>query len=590
MKDINTLLSMIRKMYKILDKKQRKNFVITLLVILIGAGFELLGVTAIMPFIQAIISPQVFMENEYVSIILKVLGVDTARAALNTVGIMIIGVYFIKNIYLLLSSYIQVKYKNNLNQSLSVLMLRSYMERPYEFFVNTNSGDILRGMTTDVDGVCNVIELLFKFAAEGFVVFLIVGFIFAADVIMASGVMLVGLITMLIVILGVKRNMSRMGRINARANANNYKHAIQSVGGIKDIIVYDKKDYFTGEYEKSYNDKRVSTIHYQFVGAFPERIIEAFCISGIIITALYKLNGGVDTSTFVPVMGVFAVAAFRLLPSVSRITGYVANLIYYRPTLENAYENIIDSKQYMSGVNTINSGLLETPTSFKEVLSIDNIEWKYQNATKSVLKNLSMYIKEGESVGIIGESGSGKSTLSDILLRLYKPLSGRITMDGRDIFDIREEWSKMVGYVPQSVFLLDDTIKKNVAFGEKEINDDKVRDALTQAQLWDYVSNLPEGLDTIIGERGIKFSGGQRQRIAIARALYFNPQVLILDEATSALDNDTESAVMEAVEKLHGKMTMIIIAHRLTTISKCDRIYEISNGKAIEVGSIDNDN
>ena len=277
-------------------------------------------------------------------------------------------------------------------------------------------------------------------------------------------------------------------------------------------------------------------------------------------------------------------AAFRILPAISRITGYVNLLIFERPRLEGAYENIKTSRDYMKTLDNSNkSNEMGKDLLFERNLKVDNISWKYDEMTGDVLHNLSIEIRKGQSIGIIGESGSGKSTLSDILLGLYKPQCGNVTVDGYSIFDIPYAWSKMMGYVPQTVYLLDDTIRNNVAFGENDINDDDVWKALEKASLKKYVENLPDGLDTLVGEGGIKFSGGQRQRIAIARALFTKPSILILDEATSALDNETESAVMEAIESLQGTITMIIIAHRLSTIRNCDRIFEISEGRAIEV-------
>lgn len=584
MNDLKTLVLMLRHLNEILNAKQRKAFVATFCVILVGSTFELLGVTVMLPFIQVLLTPEVLMNKPIVRIILDLLNLTTADQALMLVGIGIILVYFIKNLFLLISSRVQIEYKCNLNKSLSVLMLKSYMDRPYEFFTNTNSGELLRGITSDVEGVCNVIELIFKFLSEALVVGLVAGYLIITDAIMAIGIMTIGIITMVIVVVGVKSNISRMGRIAERANADNYQNASQAIGGIKDIMTLGKRPYFLNKYEQSYDARRIATIHYQFVSAMPERIIEAFCISGIIATVLFKLRTGVNVEEFVPRMAVFAVAAFRLLPSISRITGYIATLIYYRPTLENAHENIVSAKECVSQAipsNRINR-IADTVNGLKDRVEIQNVSWKYSNAEKSVLQDLSLVINRGEAIGIVGESGAGKSTLSDILLQLYKPQTGSITVDGVDAKLLYDVWPAIIGYVPQSVFLLDATIRENVAFGEDRWDDDKVWDSLEKASLKEYVMSLPDGIDTMVGERGVKFSGGQRQRIAIARALYFDPSILVLDEATSALDNETESAVMEAVDSLHGKMTLVIIAHRLTTIRNCDRIYEIKNGKAYE--------
>lgn len=301
---------------------------------------------------------------------------------------------------------------------------------------------------------------------------------------------------------------------------------------------------------------------------------------------------GTDVAEFVPVLGTFAMAAFKMLPSIGKITSRMTGIIYARPYLDNLYINIREVEEYEKSYNEFikeyakeegvdkDSSCLE----FKHELSVRNVTWKYRNQGNNVLNQISLNIRKGESVAFIGASGAGKTTLADIILGLLKPQGGTVTVDGADIFAIPQTWARIVGYVPQMVFLKDDTIRNNVAFGirEEDIDDNTVWKALEEAQLREFVERLPNKLDTIVGERGIKFSGGQRQRVAIARALYHKPQILVLDEATAALDNDTEAAVIESIDTLQGSVTLIIVAHRLTTIRNCDTIYEIKDGRAIK--------
>lgn len=304
-----------------------------------------------------------------------------------------------------------------------------------------------------------------------------------------------------------------------------------------------------------------------------------------------RIARGTDMADFVPQLGIFAVAAFQILPSVANISACISGLVFYRPTLEEAYDNIAAARQY----DQINLELSDTdsamlsvknsiPVVFQDKIEIENIVWKYDNTDQNVLEGLSLEIYKGQSIAFIGSSGAGKTTLADIILGLLPPQEGTVKVDGKSIYTIPNEWSRMIGYVPQSVFLIDDTIRNNVAFGllPTEIDDERVWEALAQAQLAEFVQSLPKGIDTIVGERGVRFSGGQRQRVAIARALYYNPDILVLDEATSALDSETENAVMESIEELQGRKTLIIVAHRLTTIKSCDRIFEIVEGKAVE--------
>ena len=288
---------------------------------------------------------------------------------------------------------------------------------------------------------------------------------------------------------------------------------------------------------------------------------------------------------FVPKLGAFAMAAFKILPSIGKVSSRATTMAYSFPRLENVYHNVVEAKEYEKQrekyvkENIVNKNV-EVSTEFEQVLSINHVEWKYREQIKPVLENVTLEIRRGESIALIGESGSGKTTLSDIILGLLHPQKGSVYMDGIDVYGMPEEWAKVIGYVPQSVFLIDDTIRNNVAFGLKNVDDTDIWYALEQAQLKKFVESLPEGLDTMVGEQGIKFSGGQRQRVAIARALFSRPQILVLDEATAALDNETEAAVMEAIDALQGKMTLIIVAHRLSTIRNCDKIYEICNGRA----------
>lgn len=579
MEDLKTLGIMISQLKFILNKKQRKQMIGMLLIILVGALWEMLGVSIMLPFMQALTAPAELLNKWYIIPIAELLGIKDAKGILVLVCICIILVYLIKNIYLLLSTYLQIRYKTNVLKQLSVLMLRSYIHRPYSFFVNTNSGKIIRGVTNDVASVHDIIEIGFKMISEILVVAMIGAYVLYTDTMMALGFFIVGGLCLIIIVFGLKKRMSEMGNLNRDAIGENNKLALQTIEGIKDVLIFQKRESFLKKYERSYQKRCRASISYQLANSCPERIIETVSITGIIVIILSRLQAGVRAETFVPQLAVFAVAMFRMLPSISRVTGYINGLVYNRPALEAAYNNIKSVKEYSD--KEIKNTLLKGNYQFKECVTLDNVCWKYGDDGKTILNNLSMEIRKGESVGIIGESGSGKSTLSDILLGLYKPKNGTIKVDGTSIYENLKRWGEIIGYVPQTVFLLDDTIRNNIAFGEEESKDEDIWKALEMASLKEFVEKLPNKLETEIGERGVKFSGGQRQRIAIARALYFQPDILVLDEATSALDNETEKAVMESIDFLHGKMTLFIIAHRLTTIKKCDKIYEIKNGMAI---------
>ena len=312
----------------------------------------------------------------------------------------------------------------------------------------------------------------------------------------------------------------------------------------------------------------------------PKYMVEAVCMTGLLVAIAIKLNfGQKDMEAFIPQLATFAVAAFRLLPAVGRINEHVANILYAVPSVDLIYNDLKEIEDYKK------SKIQDETTEwhFKDALHVKKVTYAYPNSEVNVL-NEECIIPKGKTVALIGSSGAGKTTLADIILGLLSPQRGKILVDDIDVFKNLNLWHKNIGYIPQVIYLSDDTIRNNVAFGvhEDKIDDEAVKTALKKAQLWEFIDTLPDGLDTIVGDRGVRLSGGQRQRIGIARALYHDPEILVLDEATSALDNETETAVMEAIESLQGSKTMLIIAHRLTTIRNADIIYEVGEGKVVE--------
>ena len=567
----------------ILSHKQRVQMLGMFIIILIGSFLELLGVSAMMPFVQALLSPDELMQKSYIQFFMRIFGANDNRSLLLMVGIGIVVIYIVKNIYLAISSYLQVTYSHNTKRQLAVLMLKSFMDRPYSFFVENGSGVILRGVGDDMLGVYNIIFNLFKMGVEGFVVVVIAIYLIITDPILAAGVLIIGLLCMVVIVFGVKKMLTRMSIAFRDATKELGKYVMQINSGIKDIIVFNRRQMFIDGYNKEYENANIAGIKYEFSGLVPERIIEAGCISGMIIMVLVRLHMGVSAEEFIPKMAVFAMSAFRILPSISRLTGNIGALIYGRPMLEATYENYMIAQEHIKRQQQLVVHEEDTEDrTFDREIEIRDIDWQYPKGKSKVLEHFNLTIKKGEAIGIVGESGSGKSTLADILLRLYEPQNGEIIMDGIDVSSIPNTWTRVLAYVPQSVFLMDDSIRANVVFGAKCSGDDEVWEALRKASLDVFVKGLPDGLNTMVGERGVKFSGGQRQRIAIARALFVKPQVMILDEATSALDNETEEAVMEAIDSLAGTMTLIIIAHRVTTLRNCDKIYEIAGGVAVE--------
>lgn len=583
MSQIKSIQNVFRRLQYILTKKQKRTCFLLTIMIIIGSFLEMLGVSAILPFIEAILTPEAIREKWYVRPFVTVFKIEDIEQIIIIIGIIIIIVYFAKNIYLYSSLIVQTVVRSKIQKDLSTKMLRSYMERPYEYFTDINTSEIIRGIGVDVMGVYNLMDNLFRFIGELFTALLVGIFIIYTDVFMASCIILIAGICFLFITLGLKKKTQYYGERKKITDTIRGNWAYQTIMGFKEIKVTHSTDFFVRGYEAAYEEQRVAEVNNEKIANIPERMIESMCVATLIGVICIKIMMGANVVAFVPKLAVFAVAAFRLLPSVSRMTRYMNGIIFNNTFLSSVYTNFVEINNYNMQKDEAYSESEKGMDRFENQLQVQSVDWKYKNSEKFVLADLSLDIKKGESIALIGKSGAGKTTLADIILGLLQPKKGMVTMDGMDIYSHSESWSKIVGYVPQSVYLLDDTIRNNVAFGygTEDIDDQEIWKALEQAQLSEFVKTLPAGLDTQVGERGIRFSGGQRQRIAIARIFYSNPDIIVLDEATSALDNETEKAVMESIETLQGKKTLIIVAHRLTTVKNCDKIYEIMDGKAV---------
>lgn len=588
--NLKTMAQMLKQLNYILNKDQKKRAIWLLVVIVASAAFELLGVTAILPFVETAVSPDKVLQNKYVMKLAPVLGITNARELLQLMGIGLILVYIVKNVFLLYANYMQYDFATRIQKELSVQMLHSYMSRPYSFFLNINTSEILRGCSYNTDCVYNIIDYLSTIFSQVLTVAMIGFFLIYTDPVIAVSVLFLMLIVLLGIVLIFKPTIKKAGLRNQELIGLKNKILTQSVQGIKEIFVMQRKELFLNTYDKTSDQSRKVQRTYSVLSVSPDRIVEGFCVSGIIgIVCIRLINDSASMIDFIPKLAVFAMAAFKILPSVGKIANRMTGIIYSRPGLIDVYRNMVEANQYAEQMQQYivdRGGKIKQPENveFRDRLSINHVFWHYENQKELVLKDACLVIEKGESIALIGSSGAGKTTLSDIILGLLQPIKGTIEMDGIDVYTMPMQWARIVGYVPQTVYLIDDTVRNNIAFGisAEIIQDRDIWTALEKAQLKDFVARLPQGLDTIVGERGVRFSGGQRQRIAIARALYNKPEILVLDEATAALDNETETAVMESIDALQGQITMIIVAHRLTTIRNCDKIYEIKDGIAVE--------
>lgn len=578
MKSLLKVIEIVRKIYRLLDSKDRKKAIIILTDIIFVALLETVGVGLIVPLISVIATPESIMGNTWTATLMKMLHVSDWKNFLAVFGIILVLFYVLKNLMLIFSSYIQNKFRFGLQTKLSVKMLKAYLSHPYLFFVNTNSSEIMRGIGGDVGCVKDALEVIFNTLTQGLTIVFLAVFLIYTDAIMAIVFLIMSAICMFVLVYGLKGRVKTLGVEQRIAEASTTKYSRELLDGIKDIYASKKQDRFLETYKRAFSFKSKINVLYSTILDMPNRIIETSFIFGIVLIILVRSQTGMDMALFVTRLAAFALAGIKILPSMSTLSKAMTQLIFLKPGVDETYDNITKYGNLQSEIET--SGQVDIPF---EKLEISNIWWRYNEESEDIIKGVSLDIEAGDSIAFVGGSGAGKTTIVDLILGLYKPQSGSISVNGIHISDYKGNWNKLFSYVQQNVFLLDDTIRRNIAFGEdeKDIDDERVWVALKKAQLDEFVRESDKGLDTIVGERGVKFSGGQRQRVAIARALYFDSDIIIFDEATAALDSATESAVMGAIDSLHGKKTLIIVAHRLSTIRNCDRIYEVKGGNII---------
>ena len=571
----------LKKLNYIFGKKQKLETAGLMVLIIIGTVLELLGVSTIQPLINAFVEPEKLMRNDFFANLYSVLGLQNMTQLILTLIAALIILYIVKNVYLVFMYKCQYKYIYSNMRILSTKMMRSYLSRSYSYHTSKSTAELLRNINQDTADFFGVIQAVVQLVTEGLVVIALAVYLFIKDksITIAVGLMLAIFIFIFIKI--YKRNLLKMGQKNRYYEAQVTKWVQQAFGGIKEVKVMNKEDFFYDKYDEAFQGRVHSEYTYHTMIAIPKPLIEAVCMVALLGATAIKLMIGISAGYLVPTLSMFVIAAYRLLPSFNRITEYLGTIAYQKPAVSAIYDDLREIDAFVPE-NKANTESAVKPLPFEKGIKIDDLSFHYSDSEKLVLDKVSFDIEKNTSVAFIGQSGAGKTTLADIILGVLKPTGGHVIADDIDVEDHLNEWHRTIGYIPQNIYLMDDTIAANIAFGvpESEVDKTKLERAIDRAQLRDVIDQLPERLNTKVGERGVRFSGGQRQRIGIARALYNEPQILVLDEATSALDNETEKAVMSAIDALHGEMTLIIIAHRLSTISNCDYVYKIGEGKA----------
>ncbi len=576
------------KIRYIFDRRQKISLLLLGVMIFIGGLLETLGVGAMIPVVNALLAPDALQEtiNGYEPLrrLCEALRIETVRQLTMALLFGMMAIYVVKNLYILFLTYKQNAFiTQNRNKMISRVMAE-FLNRPYEKYLGADIPTVFRITDSDIPQTFSLILAMLQLASEVVVSVLIFMVMLFSNVTLTLFVIAVFGVMTLFIVKVFKPRLNKIGAKNQAIQSRIAKWRIQATYGLKDVKVLNREEFFVRNYYETGRVGADVARNYAVLNNTPRLMIETvFIVSMLAFMAVY-LSGGGDITAFATNIAAFAVAAVRVLPSVNRINTYITEIAYTQPSLDFVYENLQEGMKTDEMLAKRRAQSQSEKLKLEDKIELDHISFHYPDSDKAIFKDAHMIVPKGKSVGIIGASGAGKSTIVDVLLGLLHAQEGQITCDGVDIFKNYESWLAQVGYIPQSIYLIDESIRDNIAFGidADRIDDTRIWEVLKEAQLKEFVEELPEGLDTTIGDRGVRLSGGQRQRIGIARALYNDPEILVFDEATSALDNDTESAVMEAVNSFHGRKTMIIIAHRLNTIEKCDIVYKVENARLVE--------
>lgn len=570
----------LKKLIYILTPSERRGALLLLVMILLMAFLDMLGVASIMPFITVLANPEIIETNSLlknVFVASKMFGIETEQQFIFILGIAVFALLVFSLAFKALTIYSQIRFSAMREYSIGKRLVEGFLNQPYSWFLNRHSADLGKTILSEVSlvishGLKPIMNLITYSAIAIMIIILlvlvdpklslIVGFILGSAY---------GLIYKL-----TRSFLKRIGSERMKANEERFTTITEAFGAAKEIKVGGLEQIFTKRFSKPAKLSAQHASSAQLISNLPKFFLEAVAFGGMVLMVLYLMSRSGTFVSALPIISLYAFAGYRLMPAIQQIYVSLSQLRYIGSSLDSLYQDLINMK-------SINSNYKDTDLSLNKSISLNQINYYYPNSSRKALKNIKLNIPARTTVGFVGSTGSGKTTLIDVILGLYEAQQGTLEVDGEVIKEHnRRSWQRCIGYVPQQIFLADDTVEANIAFGTeyKDIDYDKVERVAKIANLHEFVINeLPSKYKTTIGERGIRLSGGQRQRIGIARALYHNPQVLILDEATSALDNLTEQAVMEAVYNLGKNITIILVAHRLSTVKKCDTIFLLEKGE-----------
>ena len=565
----------INKINFLLTPRQRKGVLVLIFLLIIGMILEIFGLGILMPILSNIIDPNFSSSDTFLSSIKESYFVNFSNEKFTFILLLfLLIIYFVKTIYLVFLTFVQNKYLSNLTAFISNKLYFIYLSQPFDFHKSKNSSDLVKNIQLEITHLHSYLSAFIIAVTEAFILISIVVTLIYIEPLGAISIGCFFAVISFIFFQFTKIKLEIWGSLREKIDKEILKSSYSSFNGIKDIILLNRQNYFIEKYSSNNFKKAKLQSNQSTINQLPRFFLEFFSVLGLLGFIAFMLLRGEDTSRLITLLGVFVAATFKMIPSLNRLISSAQYFKYFNSSLNLVYDELSNLKSDALKTN-------KDDFEFKNKIVFKNANYSYLN--KHILVASNIEISKGSTIGIIGPSGSGKSTFVDILVGLNTLDSGKLLVDNFDIQENLLEWRNCIGYVNQSVFLSDDSIRRNICFGlpESKIDDKRIEFVLKQVQLFDMVNNMEMGINSIVGERGIQLSGGQIQRIGLARALYSDPEVLILDEATSALDNDTESNIMESIYKLKRFKTIIIVAHRLSTLKMCDSIYEINNGNII---------
>ncbi len=581
----STMLNSLLKLRYLFDREDKIQFAVLFVSIIVMAFLEVLGIASVLPFMKLVAEPEVIADNPWLQWVYEAGNFSSERTFMIAVGFAVLGLFASANAFAAFTIWLLLKCTWSMAHRVSVRLVTTYTRLPYEFFLTHNSADLIKKVVTEVSNLVSAVTAGCRFFAYTLVSIAIYALLLYVQpvVALAAFCLLGGLYGLIYVNRSLR--LEQLGRERLSTNLTRYKTIVEVFSGIKTIQSSGVQDVFIRRFEAA--SECFSSVHLRFeiLSLIPRYVIETLAFGGILVALLYTLMTGTGLITVLPTLSVFALAGYKLLPALNKAFTSISTLRHHLPVIDELCGEV----EYHDAVGRSVGGSFVSRVGFKECISLDNVTFRYKTGQTSVLAGINVTIPRSSSVAFVGETGSGKTTLVDILVGLLPPREGCVRVDEVPITpDNVHQWRREIGYVPQEVFLVDDTVAANVAFGIEwdNLRRDRIIRVCQLAKIDEFILNkLPEGLATEIGERGVRLSGGQRQRIGLARALYRDPKVLILDEATSALDATTENEVIRNLQQQCPDLTLIIVAHRLSTVRSCERIYFLDGGSIVEEGS-----